>query len=103
MKNLWSKAKFVFIGVLIINSLISPILGTGMEKSSNPSNFNEVGLEFDDLPFFTSDYARGEYPDSSFLLNQHDSLFGDLLMNSFEKLQESNIEFLRLKYPDAFS
>ena len=91
MKNLWSKAKFAFIGVLIINSLISPILGTGMEKSSNPSNFNDIGIKFDDLPFFTSDYASGEYPDSPFLLNQHDSLFGDLLMNSFEKLQESNI------------
>ena len=96
MKNLWSKSKFLLIGVLIINSIISPILGASMLLVSNPYSLSETELKFDDLSIITSNYASNEYLDSTLLLNQHDSLFGDLLINSFELFQESNINEIKI-------
>ncbi|GAG75056.1 unnamed protein product, partial [marine sediment metagenome] len=96
MKNLWSKTNFVLIGVLIISSVFSPVLGTGVFKSANRSILSDVELKVDDLSLITSDHVNNENSKSTLLLNKRDSLFGDLLINSFELLQESDVTEMKI-------
>ena len=96
MKNLWSKTNIVLIGFLIINSVFSPVLGAGMLLSANHSSLSDIELKIDDLPFITSHYVNNENPDSTLLLNKDDSIFGDLLINSFELLQESDVTEMKI-------
>jgi subtilisin family serine protease len=96
MKNLWNKTNFVLISVLIISSVFSPILGTGVFASADRSNLNDIELKVDELSIITSDHVNNENPDSTLLLNKRDSLFGDLLINSFDLLQESDVTEMKI-------
>ena len=96
MKNLWNKTNFVLISVLIINSVFSPILGTGVFVSADRSNLNDIELKVDELSFITSDHVNNENHDSTLLLNERDSLFGDLLINSFELLQGLDVAEMKI-------
>jgi len=70
MKNLWSKTNFVLISILLINSVISPVLGAGMSLSENPSHLIDLELNIDDLSSITSDLLNDDNPDASlFLIN----------------------------------
>ena len=90
MKNLWSKFKFIIIGVLIFNSLISPILGTSMFMNTNHSGFRDINLNVDNLPFINTEQGNNINSDSMLLSNEQDSIFGDLLINSFNSYQASD-------------
>jgi subtilisin family serine protease len=96
MKYLWNKTNFVLISILIISSVFSPILGEGVFVSANHSNLSDIELKVDELSFITSDYVNNENSDSILLLNKRDSLFGDLLINSFDLLQESDVTEMKI-------
>jgi len=90
MKKIWHKTNFVLIAVLILSSVLSPVLGVGMLLNGNRSILSEIELKIDDLSIITSDHINNENLDSTSLLHKRDSLFGDLLINSFDLLQESD-------------
>ncbi|MBY9011850.1 MAG: S8 family serine peptidase, partial [Candidatus Lokiarchaeota archaeon] len=96
MKNLWSKTKFLLIGFMIISSTLNPFLETSLLVNSNPSGISDIELKINDLSFITSDYVNNEDEDSTLILNQKGSLFGDLLINSFELLKESDANEMKI-------
>jgi len=57
MKNLWSKVNFILITFLLIISVISPVLGTGIVINEDHSYLNDLELNANELPNFNSNRA----------------------------------------------
>ena len=89
MKNLRNKTNFLLIGTLVITAIFSPFLGTGVLSNANGSDLSEFKLKSDYLSNLTSDQGNSENPDSLLSINKQDSIFGDLLIKSFESIQDS--------------
>ncbi len=96
MKNLWSKTKFLIIGVLIFNSLISPVIGTSMGLNAKHSNFRDINLKVSELPIINVEQGNYKVSDFSSLMYEKYSIFGDLLIDHYKSFQDSEDTKLKI-------
>ena len=86
------KEKYGYLSFIMPNKFLAANYGIKIRKLL----VSEIELKGDDLSFITSHYVNIENPDSTLLLNKDDSIFGDLLINSFELLQESDVTEMKI-------
>ncbi len=80
MKNFWTKANFILISILLISSVASPILGTGIIVDDNHSYLNNLELNTNELSIFNSNRPTTLIIDSNSPNNNQEVIFGDLLI-----------------------
>jgi len=80
MKKLWSKANFILISILLISSVVSPVLGTGIINNDNRSYVNYLELNTNELSIINSNSATDSIIDSNSPNNNQEVIFGDLLI-----------------------
>ena len=91
MKNLWSKVNLILINLLLISSVISPVLGTGIVINDNHSYLNDLELNANELSNFDSNRAINYISDSNPPINKENLIFDDLLIKELGKQQQNGL------------
>jgi len=89
MKNIWRKYSLLFITILIINAIFSPVLGIGMRKDINRNEPQNFKLDFSEISNSFSDQVNNENDNSVIPLHSQISLFDDLLINELNYIKSS--------------
>jgi hypothetical protein len=99
MKNFWRKANFLLINILIINAVVSPVLGSGVILNTNRCDLHHLELGFNELSVTNSDQVTNEKYNSIISLNRKDALFDDLLikeLNFIESSQQCDVTLIKI-------
>ena len=91
MKNFWTKANFILISILLISSVVSPVLGTGIIIDNNQSSLNYLELNTNELSNFNSNSATDSIIDSNSPNNNQEVIFGDLLIKELAMHEQNGV------------
>jgi len=91
MKNFWTKTNFILISFLLISSVISPVLGTGIKIDGDHSYLYQLDSNANELSFFNSNSATNYIVDSNPPGNKLNVIFDDLLINELATQEQNGI------------
>ncbi len=91
MKNLWSKTNFILISLLLISSVVSPVLGTGIIFNENHSYFYHLESNTNELSISDFNRATNHVDDSNPLKNNQDIIFDDLLIKELATQEQNGV------------
>jgi len=91
MKNLWSKTNFILISLLLISSVVSPVLGTGIIFNENHSYLYHLESNTNELSISDFNRATNHVDDSNPLKNNQDIIFDDLLIKELATQEQNGV------------
>ncbi|MBY9016921.1 MAG: S8 family serine peptidase, partial [Candidatus Lokiarchaeota archaeon] len=95
MNNLWSKANFLLISILLISSVVSPVWGTDIIFNENPSYLYHLESNTNELSNFNSNRATNYMGDSNSPNNKQDVIFDDLLINELATYEQNEVSEIK--------